>query len=72
MESPLRPALENLDEALTRLENTVDAQLENGGIAKPADQHELDFGGGSSKVDKAIAQKLDMTIQRLETLLNEE
>ncbi len=71
MESPLRPALENLDEALTRLEDTVDAQLENGGIAKPADQHEMDFGGGS-KVDKAIAQKLDMTIQRLETLLNEE
>lgn len=70
MKAVLKPALENLDKALQRLETAVEKQLASVGKAKTQPQFALDRN--DREVNKKIAAKLDQTINRLEMLLSEE
>lgn len=68
--SALKPALENLDKALARLESMVDKKSQ---VAKRAQEEpQLDLNSRNEReVNRKIAAKLDQTINRLETLLSE-
>jgi len=70
MKAAIKPALENLDKALMRLENAVDKRLVQTKKSKEEPQFALDRN--EREVNKKIAAKLDSTINRLEMLLSEE
>lgn len=68
MKSVLKPALENLDKALGRLETSVEKRF-----PKEKKDLELDLSARNERdVNRKIAAKLDQTINRLEMLLTEE
>ncbi len=70
MKSPLKPALENLDKALGRLEAALDKKLTV--VKKQKAEPQLDLNARSERdVNRKIAARLDQTINRLETLLQE-
>ena len=71
MKSALKPALENLDKALVRLESAVDRRFEQQKKIHQAPQLDLN-ARNEREVNKKIAAKLDQTINRLEMLLSEE
>ena len=70
MKSVLKPALENLDKALGRLESAVEKSLNQVKRVKEAPQLELQRN--EKDVNRKIAARLDQTINRLEMLLSEE
>ncbi len=72
MKSALKPALENLDKALGRLEASVEKKFL--GVAKKSKvEPQLDLTArNEGDVNRKIAAKLDQTINRLEQLLTEE
>lgn len=71
MKTALKPALENLEKALLRLDIAIDKT-----IAATQKRHEeptLDLSVRNERdVNRKIAAKLDQTINRLETLLAQE
>jgi predicted nucleic acid-binding Zn-ribbon protein len=69
MSQSLKAALQDLNDSISRLENTIDQRVEK----KSRNQAEL-FGISEEEktLNKTIAGKLDSTIKRLETLLTEE
>jgi hypothetical protein len=71
MKPALKPALENLDRALARLETAVDKCLQSEGRRKVEPQLDLS-ARNEREVNRKIATRLDQTINRLETLLSEE
>lgn len=72
MKSALKPALENLDKALERLESSVEKNLRTAAKAKK-EEPQLDLSVRNEReVNRKIATKLDQTINRLEILLTEE
>lgn len=71
MKSALRPALENLDSAMNRLEDAIDSCLGKTKKAKVEPQLDLSVRN-EREVNKKIAARLDQTINRLEMLLTEE
>ena len=71
MKSSLKPALENLDKALGRLETVVEKRLQT--VKKQKEEPQLDLSARNEReVNRKIAAKLDQTINRLEMLLSEE
>ncbi len=71
MKSALKPALENLDKALNRLEVMVDKK--NQSAKRAQEEPQLDLNSRNEReVNRKIAAKLDQTINRLETLLSDE
>ena len=69
--SALKPALENLDKALNRLEVMVDKK--NQSAKRAQEEPQLDLNSRNEReVNRKIAAKLDQTINRLETLLSDE
>ena len=71
MKSALKPALENLDRALARLEVVVDNKLKS--AKRTAEEPQLDLSARNEReVNRKIAAKLDQTIDRLETLLTDD
>lgn len=69
--SALKPALENLDKALNRLEVMVDKK--NQSLKRAQEEPQLDLNSRNEReVNRKIAAKLDQTINRLETLLSDE
>lgn len=71
MKSALKPALENLDQALGRLETAVEKRFQV--VKKQKEEPQLDLSVRSERdVNRKIAAKLDQTINRLEMLLTEE
>ena len=70
MKASIKPALENLDKALMRLENAVDKRLVQ--AKKSKEEPQLSLDRNEREVNKKIAAKLDSTINRLEMLLSEE
>ena len=71
MKSALKPALENHDKALIRLESAVEKRFLS--IKKAKEEPQLDLSARNEReVNKKIAAKLDQTINRLEMLLTEE
>jgi BMFP domain-containing protein YqiC len=71
MKSALRPALESLDGAMTRLEAAVEKCLQK--TAKTKVEPQLDLSTRNERdVNRKIAARLDQTINRLEMLLSEE
>lgn len=71
MKSALRPALENLDSAMNRLESAIDMAL--GQAKKQKNEPQLDLSARNEReVNKKVAARLDQTINRLEMLLTEE
>ena len=74
MKSVLKPALENLDKALLRLETAVEKRFDLTKKTKIEPQLELNARAadrGERDVSRKIASKLDQTINRLEMLLAE-
>ncbi len=69
--SALKPALENLDKALSRLEGMVDKKAQASKRAQEEPQLDLN-SRNEREVNRKIAAKLDQTINRLETLLSDE
>ena len=69
--SALKPALENLDRALSRLEGMVDKKNQSNKRAQEEPQLDLN-ARNEREVNRKIAAKLDQTINRLETLLSDE
>ena len=78
MKSALKPSLENLDKAVARLEQTLDKKMQiihkqTQIIEQLQQQPQLELSARSERdVNRKIAAKLDQTIERLETLLNDE
>lgn len=71
MKSALKPALENLDKALNRLEGMVDKKSQS--TKRAQEEPQLDLNSRNEReVNRKIAAKLDQTINRLETLLSDE
>lgn len=71
MKTALKPALENLDKALGRLETAVDKRMQS--AAKKSVEPQLDLSSRNEReVNRKIAARLDQTINRLETILTEE
>lgn len=70
MKSVMKPALENLDKALQRLENAVEKRFVQ--ATKTHIEPQLTLDRNEREVNKKIAAKLDQTINRLEMLLTEE
>jgi hypothetical protein len=70
MKAVLKPALENLDKALARLETAVEKKFVS--LKKAHVEPELSLDRNEREVNKKIAAKLDSTINRLEMLLSEE
>ena len=71
MKSALKPALENLDKALAKLESAVEKRFVT--VKKAKEEPQLDLSARNEReVNKKIAAKLDQTINRLEMLLTEE
>ena len=72
MSSSLKPAFENLDKALQRLETAVEKRFVPP-KKQPKEEPTLDLGATAEReVNRKIAAKLDQTINRLEMLLTEE
>jgi hypothetical protein len=71
MKSALKPALENLDKALARLEQMVDRRMQSDRRQKEEPQLDL-TARNEREVNRKIAAKLDQTINRLETLLSDD
>jgi hypothetical protein len=71
MKSALKPALENLDKALARLEQMVDRRMQSDRRQKEEPQLDL-TARNDREVNRKIAAKLDQTINRLETLLSDD
>ncbi len=70
MKSALKPALENLDKALTRLEASIDRKLK--ALQVEAEEPEFDLNARNERdVNRKIAARLDQTINRLEVLLSD-
>ncbi len=70
MKTSIMPALENLGDALFKLEKVIDGYIVSN--QENIAQTEIDFAADDqSNLDRKIATKLDDTIERLETLLNE-
>lgn len=70
MTTALKPMLENLDKALSRLESEIDHRLV--AAQKKKAEPELDLSARNEReVNKKIAARLDQTISRLETILTE-
>lgn len=70
MKSSLKPALENLDQALGRLETVIEKKFLV--VKKVKEEPQLDLTARSERdVNRKIAAKLDQTINRLEMLLQE-
>ena len=70
MKSALKPALENLDKALTRLEASIDRKLQ--ALQVEAEEPEFDLNARNERdVNRKIAARLDQTINRLEVLLSD-
>ncbi|MBI1215318.1 MAG: hypothetical protein GC185_05810 [Alphaproteobacteria bacterium] len=71
MKSALKPALENLDKALGRLESALDKSLQQ--AKKQKVEPQLDLSARDEReVNRKIAARLDQTIDRLELLLSED
>ena len=71
MKSVLKPALENVDGALSRLETAIDKCL--GKVKKDKAEPQLDLSARNERdVNRKVAAKLDQTINRLEMLLTQE
>jgi len=71
MSSSLNPAIKSLDGALTRLEKAVEKKLVL--VKKHSIEPQLDLSARNEKdVNRKIANKLDQTINHLETLLSGE
>lgn len=71
MKSALKPALENLDQALGRLETAIEKRFQV--TKKNKEEPQLDLSVRNERdVNRKIAAKLDQTINRLEMLLTEE
>lgn len=71
MKSALKPALDSLDGAMTRLESAIDACLIK--TQKSKAEPQLDLSARNERdVNRKIAARLDQTINRLEMLLTEE
>lgn len=71
MKSALKPALENLDKALGRLENAVEKRFQI--VKKQKEEPQLNLSARNERdVNRKIAAKLDQTINRLEMLLSED
>lgn len=70
MKAVLKPALENLDKALARLETAVDKRFVQ--LKKSHEEPQFSLDKNEREVNKKIAAKLDQTINRLEMLLSEE
>lgn len=70
MKSVLKPALENLDKALGRLESAVEKRFVV--VKKTREEPQLELARNERDVNRKIAAKLDQTINRLEMLLSEE
>ena len=71
MNSSLKPAFENLDKALIRLETAVEKRFTP--PKKQKEEPKPDSGVTAEReVNRKIAAKLDQTINRLEMLLTEE
>jgi hypothetical protein len=71
MKSALKPALENLDKALARLETAVEKRLQVAEVEYEEPELNLNVRN-EREVNRKIASKLDQTINRLEMLLTEE
>ncbi|MCE9507821.1 MAG: hypothetical protein K8R48_05845 [Alphaproteobacteria bacterium] len=72
MNSSLKPAFENLDKALQRLETAVEKRF-TPPKKQLKEEPKLDLGANNEReVNRKIAAKLDQTINRLEMLLTEE
>jgi hypothetical protein len=69
MKSTVKPALENLDKALGRLESAVERRFTV--LKKTKEEPQLELGRNEKEVNRKIAAKLDQTISRLEMLLSE-
>ena len=71
MKSALKPALESLDKALGRLETAVDKRMQS--AVKQKSEPQLDLSARNEReVNRKIANRLDQTINRLESILTEE
>ena len=70
MKAVLKPALENLDKALARLETAVDKRFVQ--VKKSKEEPQFALDRSERDVNRKIAAKLDQTINRLEMLLSEE
>ena len=71
MKTVLKPALENLDKALGRLETAVEKRFLV--VQKKKEEPQLELSARNERdVNRKVAAKLDQTISRLEMLLSEE
>lgn len=70
MKSVIKPALDNLDKALARLESAVEKGFTQ--AKKVRQEPQLELARNEKEVNRKIAAKLDQTINRLEMLLSEE
>lgn len=71
MRSSLKPALENLDQALGQLENVIEKRLKL--VKKVQEEPQLDLSARNERdVNRKVAARLDQTINRLEMLLQED
>lgn len=70
MKSVLKPALENLDKALGRLESAVEKSLTQ--VKRVKEEPQFELQRNEKDVNRKIAARLDQTINRLEMLLSEE
>ena len=70
MKSAVKPAIENLDKALARLESTIEKRFTQ--VKKAIAEPQFELGRNDRDVNRKIAAKLDQTINRLEMLLSEE
>jgi hypothetical protein len=71
MKSALKPALESLDKAVARLEQTLDKKMHV--VERTKQEPQLDLSVRNEReINRKIAAKLDQTINRLEVLLNDE
>lgn len=70
----LKPALENLDKALGRLEKAVEVRLQAPAATAAAKaEPQLDLSVRNEReVNRKIASRLDQTINRLEVLLSQD
>ena len=67
MTTSIAPVLQNLDQALQRLETAIETRLD----VKIEHQVEMDLGY-DDQLDTMISKKLDNTISQLETFLRED
>lgn len=70
MSSSVKPAFDNLEKALVRLEGVIEKKMSK--VQKSHEEPELGLARNEKEVNRKIAAKLDHTISRLETILAEE